>query len=59
MGFNADRVIQFQCAIRQVQIVATEIANHAAGIVVGKLGTATCSRVELEASFRNDLASVS
>jgi len=31
---------------------AAEIANHAAGIVVGKLGTATCSREELEASFR-------
>lgn len=32
---------------------AAEIANHAAGIVVGKLGTATCSREELEASFQN------
>ena len=30
---------------------AAEMANHAAGIVVGKLGTATCSRVELERSF--------
>ena len=30
---------------------AAEIANHAAGIVVGKLGTATCSRRELEESF--------
>ena len=30
---------------------AAEIANHAAGIVVGKLGTATCSRSELEKSF--------
>lgn len=30
---------------------AAEIANHAAGVVVGKLGTATCSREELEASF--------
>ena len=30
---------------------AAEIANHAAGIVVGKLGTATCSREELEESF--------
>lgn len=30
---------------------AAEIANHAAGIVVGKLGTATCSREELEKSF--------
>ena len=30
---------------------AAELANHAAGIVVGKLGTATCSRQELERSF--------
>lgn len=30
---------------------AAEMANHAAGIVVGKLGTATCSRDELERSF--------
>jgi rfaE bifunctional protein kinase chain/domain len=36
---------------------AAEIANHAAGIVVGKLGTATCSREELEQSFQNDLVS--
>jgi D-beta-D-heptose 7-phosphate kinase/D-beta-D-heptose 1-phosphate adenosyltransferase len=32
-------------------VEAAELANHAAGIVVGKLGTATCSRSELEASF--------
>ena len=32
---------------------AAELANHAAGIVVGKLGTATCSREELEQSFRD------
>lgn len=30
---------------------AAELANHAAGVVVGKLGTATCSRTELERSF--------
>ncbi len=30
---------------------AAELANHAAGIVVGKLGTATCTREELEESF--------
>ena len=30
---------------------AAEIANHAAGIVVGKLGTATLSPAELLASF--------
>ena len=32
---------------------AAEIANHAAGVVVGKLGTATCSRGELEKSFQS------
>lgn len=30
---------------------AAEISNHAAGIVVGKIGTATCSPEELRASF--------
>jgi len=30
---------------------AAELANHAAGVVVGKLGTATCTRKELENSF--------
>ena len=33
-------------------ISATIIANHAAGIVVGKLGTATCSRNELRAALQ-------
>lgn len=32
---------------------AAELANHAAGIVVGKLGTATCTRTELEESFKD------
>jgi D-glycero-beta-D-manno-heptose-7-phosphate kinase len=32
---------------------AAEIANHAAGIVVGKLGTAICTREELLRSFRH------
>ena len=31
---------------------AAELANRASGIVVGKLGTATVSPAELEASFR-------
>lgn len=30
---------------------AAELANHAAGVVVAKLGTATCTRGELERSF--------
>lgn len=33
---------------------AAEIANHASAVVVGKLGTATASRAELIASFKND-----
>lgn len=33
---------------------AAEIANHASAVVVGKLGTATVSREELLASFRDD-----
>ena len=33
---------------------AAEIANHASAVVVGKLGTATVSRDELIASFRDD-----
>jgi D-beta-D-heptose 7-phosphate kinase/D-beta-D-heptose 1-phosphate adenosyltransferase len=35
---------------------AAELANHAAGVVVGKLGTATCTRAELEESFRENSA---
>ena len=36
-------------------IEAAEIANHASAVVVGKLGTATVTRAELMASFRDDL----
>jgi rfaE bifunctional protein kinase chain/domain len=32
-------------------VEAAEISNHAAGVVVGKVGTATCSPEELAASF--------
>ncbi|HUI07792.1 MAG TPA: D-glycero-beta-D-manno-heptose-7-phosphate kinase [Verrucomicrobiae bacterium] len=32
-------------------VEAAEISNHAAGVVVGKIGTATCSPDELTASF--------
>ena len=35
-------------------IEAAEIANHASAVVVGKLGTATVTRDELMASFRDD-----
>jgi D-beta-D-heptose 7-phosphate kinase/D-beta-D-heptose 1-phosphate adenosyltransferase len=33
---------------------AAEMANHAAGIVVGKLGTAAVSRAELETALRSN-----
>jgi D-glycero-beta-D-manno-heptose-7-phosphate kinase len=35
---------------------AAEIANHASAVVIGKLGTATVTRDELVASFRDDSA---
>jgi rfaE bifunctional protein kinase chain/domain len=35
-------------------VEAAEIANHGSAVVVGKLGTATVTRDELVASFRND-----
>jgi D-beta-D-heptose 7-phosphate kinase/D-beta-D-heptose 1-phosphate adenosyltransferase len=34
-------------------VEASEIANHASGVVVGKLGTATLTPDELFASFAN------
>ena len=37
-------------------IEAADIANHASAVVVGKLGTATVTRDELVASFREDSA---
>jgi rfaE bifunctional protein kinase chain/domain len=35
-------------------VEAAEISNHAAGVVVGKIGTATCSTDELVESFGRD-----
>ncbi len=40
------------CGISAQQ--ATEIANHAAGVVIGKIGTATLTPDELIQSFKND-----
>ncbi len=37
-------------------VEAAEISNHASGVVVGKLGTATLTREELHASFLTDPA---
>lgn len=41
-------------AARADPVEAAEISNHAAGVVVGKVGTATCSPDELVASFARD-----
>jgi D-beta-D-heptose 7-phosphate kinase/D-beta-D-heptose 1-phosphate adenosyltransferase len=38
-------------AARATPVEAAEISNHAAGVVVGKIGTATCSPDELSESF--------
>lgn len=49
-----DTVIAFYTAALSAGFsgrIAAEIANHAAGIVVGKLGTATLSEIELVESF--------
>jgi D-beta-D-heptose 7-phosphate kinase/D-beta-D-heptose 1-phosphate adenosyltransferase len=36
-------------------VEAAEIANHASAVVIGKLGTATVTRDELAANFREDM----
>jgi D-beta-D-heptose 7-phosphate kinase/D-beta-D-heptose 1-phosphate adenosyltransferase len=38
-------------AVKADAVDAAEMSNHAAGVVVGKVGTATCSPEELIASF--------
>jgi D-glycero-beta-D-manno-heptose-7-phosphate kinase len=38
-------------AAKAAPVEAAEISNHAAGVVVGKVGTATCTPDELKASF--------
>src|SRR5579862_6165928 len=38
-------------AAKAAPVEAAEISNHAAGVVVGKVGTATCTPEELRASF--------
>jgi D-beta-D-heptose 7-phosphate kinase/D-beta-D-heptose 1-phosphate adenosyltransferase len=52
-GDTAISLYTLSLAAGATQQEAAEIANHAAGIVVGKLGTATCSSEELKKSFSN------
>jgi D-beta-D-heptose 7-phosphate kinase/D-beta-D-heptose 1-phosphate adenosyltransferase len=50
-GDTAIATLTLALASKASPVDAAEIANHAAGIVVGKLGTATCSTEELRNSF--------
>lgn len=51
-GDTAIALLTLALAAGANAVEAAEIANHAAGVVVGKIGTATCSPDELRASFR-------
>ena len=51
-GDTAIAALVLALAAGATAVEAAEIANHAAGIVVGKVGTATCTPDELIASFR-------
>jgi D-glycero-beta-D-manno-heptose-7-phosphate kinase len=53
-GDTAIALFTLALACEATPIEAAEIANHASGVVVGKLGTATVTRDELLASFRED-----
>ena len=53
-GDTAIALFTLALACEATPIEAAEIANHGSGVVVGKLGTATVTREELIASFRED-----
>lgn len=55
-GDTAIAVFTLALASGASPIEATELANHAAGVVVGKLGTATLTPAELLRSFQQDPA---
>ena len=50
-GDTAIATLVLALAAGATAVEAAEISNHAAGIVVGKIGTATCTPTELLASF--------
>ena len=50
-GDTAIAALVLALAAGATAVEAAELANHAAGIVVGKVGTATCTPDELVASF--------
>lgn len=53
-GDTVISTLSLALAAKAPWIDACIISNHAAGIVVGKVGTATASRKELETSIRNN-----
>jgi D-glycero-beta-D-manno-heptose-7-phosphate kinase len=53
-GDTVAAVISLALAADATLEEAATLANHAAGVVVGKLGTATCSLDELKESIEND-----
>jgi len=55
-GDTAIALFTLGLCCRATPIEAAEIANHGSAVVVGKLGTATVTRAELVASFRENSA---
>lgn len=53
-GDTAIALFTLALAVGATGIEAAELSNHASGVVVGKLGTATLTPDELRASFRDD-----
>jgi D-beta-D-heptose 7-phosphate kinase/D-beta-D-heptose 1-phosphate adenosyltransferase len=53
-GDTAVALFTLGLVCRATPVEAAEIANHGSAVVVSKLGTATVSRDELIASFRED-----
>jgi D-beta-D-heptose 7-phosphate kinase/D-beta-D-heptose 1-phosphate adenosyltransferase len=51
-GDTAIALLTLSLAAGLSAIEAAEVANHASGVVVGKLGTATLTPAELLASFQ-------
>lgn len=51
-GDTAIATLTLALAAKASTVEAAEMANHASGVVVGKVGTATCSPAELLASCR-------
>jgi len=53
-GDTAIATLTLALAAKANPVEAAELSNHASGVVVGKVGTATCSPAELLASFNRN-----